>query len=127
MKTCEIASIAYKKVLPPITFTIAMKLEIEKIAELLPSVRAKMARELANSYKLNQTEISNMLGVTQPAVSQYLRQIRGANKMMSDQNLAGKIRQLCEQLINGKIDKPALETELYSICRFLIKQNTKTI
>ncbi len=97
-----------------------MKTSIEMIADAVPSVRAEIARELASSHKLSQTEISGMIGVTQPAVSQYLRQIRG--KVSFNDDVLLQIRNVCERIINGKIDRDGLETELYNICRLTISK-----
>lgn len=44
---------------------------------VVPTIRAMVAKELSESYKLKQEEIANLLGLTQSAVSQYLSNIRG--------------------------------------------------
>ncbi len=55
-----------------------MELPCEEFARrYMPSVRARMVRVLHEKYGLTQVEISRILGITQPAVSQYLRGRRG--------------------------------------------------
>jgi hypothetical protein len=44
---------------------------------VIPSLRALVAKELTQTYSLKQQEIASALGVTQSAVSQYVRSVRG--------------------------------------------------
>ena len=44
---------------------------------VVPTVRAMVAKELSETYKMKQKDIANLLGLTQSAVSQYLSNIRG--------------------------------------------------
>jgi len=44
---------------------------------IIPTVRAMVARELSQSYRMRQDDIADLLGITQSAVSQYLGNIRG--------------------------------------------------
>ena len=44
---------------------------------VVPTVRAMVAKELNESYKMKQEEIANLLGLTQSAISQYISNIRG--------------------------------------------------
>ncbi|MBS3055124.1 MAG: hypothetical protein J4452_01385 [Candidatus Aenigmarchaeota archaeon] len=78
-----------------------MKLFCEiMVADILPGVRALLSRELSSTYNLNQSQISEKLGVTQPAISQYKKELRGQsvkalekNKVVMDEirNFARKI------------------------------------
>ncbi len=47
------------------------------VVEFLPAVKATIVRKLYNEYDLSQVNISEILGITQPAVSQYLSGARG--------------------------------------------------
>jgi len=47
-----------------------------------------MVRVLHEKYGLTQVEISRILGITQPAVSQYLRGVRGRTSDLPDDVLA---------------------------------------
>jgi predicted transcriptional regulator len=98
-----------------------MKSSVEVITDMMPSVRAEMAREMDSSYRLNQMEISNFLGVTQAAVSQYLRQLRGKNRNIFNQETSSQIKLLCENIINGKIGKQQMDDEIYAICKYALK------
>lgn len=106
----------------PISSFDSMKHDVEIMAEILPSVRAEIARELIFSYKLTQSDVSKVLGVSQPAVSQYVRQIRGT-KVMYDGALRQQIKSLCEKLVNEKTQVD-IENELYNIARFVVRSKT---
>jgi hypothetical protein len=47
------------------------------VRSVVPALRALVARELSTSYHLKQDDIASLLGITQSAVSQYLRHVRG--------------------------------------------------
>ncbi len=99
-----------------------MKLNVEIMAEILPSIRAEIARELVLFYKLSQSDVSSILGVSQPAVSQYVRQVRG-NRAYED-TIRQEIKSLCEKLVNNKV-KIDMENELYNICKIAAELKTK--
>ena len=64
-----------------------MKFDLEVVAgELLPAVRSIVATDLSKEYGLNQEEIAEQLGITQPAVAQYL------SKSRADQEVVEKLR-----------------------------------
>ena len=48
------------------------------VLEILPAVRAIVATKLVTDYGFSQTLAAKKLGVSQPAVSQYKRSLRGA-------------------------------------------------
>ena len=50
--------------------------EIES-KSLIPALRAIIAKDLAKKYNIREDKISQMLGVTQAAISNYIRGIRG--------------------------------------------------
>ena len=47
------------------------------VKSIVPAFRSLVAKELAESYNLKQEEIAELLEVTQPAISQYTRNLRG--------------------------------------------------
>jgi len=98
-----------------------MKSMIERMAEIMPSIRAEIAKELFNSHNLNQLEIAELIGVSQPAVSQYLGQMRGKNRKVYNEAARQEIKNTCGKIINGKINRSQLEEELYRICRLVLE------
>jgi hypothetical protein len=85
-----------------------MKSPCEEISkDLIPTARALLVKDLVERHNLSQVEIANRLGITQPAVSQYLRSLRGTSRTkvllrmsdfmeslmkFSDDIAAGKVR-----------------------------------
>ena len=89
------------------------------VQDILPTLRAAVAKELMASYNLNQGEVAKLLDVSQPAVSQYLRQLRG--KSAEIENLVkDEIKDLCDQLNSKKIDNAILATRMCSISKVII-------
>jgi predicted transcriptional regulator len=52
------------------------------VAKLLPTIRARLARELLRTYKMKQVEVARSMGITQAAVSHYNTQSRGVDQEM---------------------------------------------
>lgn len=52
------------------------------VAKLLPTIRARLARELLRTYKMKQVNIARSMGITQAAVSHYNTQSRGVDHEM---------------------------------------------
>ncbi|KAA0003723.1 MAG: ArsR family transcriptional regulator [Thermoplasmata archaeon] len=91
----------------------------------MPSVRAHIVWELYNIHELTQNEISKILGITQPAVSQYLSGIRGSSAELPEDvlNLIKiQTRNLCEMYKKGKFSKKTLNKIYCTLCRNIITQ-----
>ncbi len=89
------------------------------VQDILPTLRATVAKELMNNYNLNQGEVAKLLDVSQPAISQYTRQLRG--KGAEIEILAkDEIKELCDQLNSKKIDHTSLATRMCAISRVII-------
>ena len=98
------------------------KLMCEIMAQdVLPSLRAFIAKELILEYKMNQIAVAEWLGVSQPAVSQYVRQLRGFNEaLMKHESVHKEIKNLCSKMTkqnDTSITKESMFTELDSICK----------
>ncbi|MFB6147470.1 MAG: transcriptional regulator [Candidatus Nanohaloarchaea archaeon] len=60
-----------------------MRFDIEVVSDdLLPAIRSIMATRLSKDYGYTQEEIAVKLGVTQPAVSQYMRGSRADEEVI---------------------------------------------
>lgn len=82
----------------------------EAIAQMLPALRAVLAKDLA-AAGLSQLEIARTLGVTQPAVSQYLRDIRGKGGAA----MAPDVTALSVRIRAEKLAANVITDELYRI------------
>jgi hypothetical protein len=93
-----------------------MKSPCEEIVwDVLPSIRAAIAEELIKRG-ISQKEVSKMLGITPPAVSQYVSKKRGYNIEFRE-DIRGAIGKLADDLIEKKVDD--LVKRICEICRLL--------
>ena len=96
-----------------------MKSYCEKIARLLiPAIRSLVAIRLANKHKLSQTEVARIIGVTQPAVSYYIKAKRGnklAEKLEGDPELNAFINDFAEKLYKG-MSQEEVQKMICTVC-----------
>jgi hypothetical protein len=93
-----------------------MKSPCEEIVwDVLPSIRAAIAEELIKR-EISQKEVSKMLGITPPAVSQYVSKKRGYNIEFRE-DIREAIGTLADDLIEKKVDD--LVKRICEICRML--------
>lgn len=85
------------------------------VQSILPRVRALLAQQLLASG-LTQKEVADRLGLTQAAVSQYGRELRGS-KAGQLQAVAGDIEALAEQLADKRATAATLMPAVCNICR----------
>ena len=65
---------SYKVII--LNFNMLLPAEIES-KTLIPALRAILAKNLAENHNVREDEISKMIGVTQAAISNYIRGTRG--------------------------------------------------
>jgi predicted transcriptional regulator len=103
-----------------------MKSPCEEIVwDVLPSIRAAIAEELVKRG-ISQKEVSKMLGITPPAVSQYVSKKRGYNIEFREDILQA-IGVLADDLIEEKVKGKDLVKRICSICRMLQDDETACI
>ncbi len=103
-----------------------MKSPCEQIVwDVLPSIRAAIAEELIKRG-ISQKEVSRMLGITPPAVSQYLSKKRGYNIEFRE-DIRQAIGVLADDLIKEDIKGADLVKRICSICRMLQDDETACI
>ncbi len=90
-----------------------MKLPCERFVERLPVLRALITNEIITTFGLTQEEVAKKLGITQPAISQYLKGSRG-RKELADKKLKSEARKIAKRIIEGKTEFPKT---VCSICR----------
>ena len=83
--------------------------------DVLPSIRAAIAVELVKR-DLPQKEISKLLGITPPAVSQYVSKKRGYHIEFGEE-IKASISKLAEDLLKKKVDNPV--KRICEICRMM--------
>ncbi len=90
------------------------------VKNILPAIRAIMVRELHQTYKIQQKDISKLLGITQPSVSYYLHGERGGKAV---DIIKGKTKEtydfilhLVKKLVNSEITTEGILKEICTIC-----------
>ena len=98
-----------------------MKSPCEAIVwNVLPGIRASLASELLKRG-LSQCDVSMLLGITPPAVSQYVSKKRGYNIEFSDEVKAA-ISTLAEDIVQKRVRNPA--GGICVICMMLREEET---
>jgi len=89
------------------------------VTSVLPAIRSIITRELLNTYGLTQKEAADLLGLTQPAVSQYIRESRGVKvKLLERQpKIMKMIDDLSRDIMHEKIRPGGLQLKFCKICK----------
>lgn len=97
----------------------------EIVWNVLPSIRAATAEELIKRG-ISQKEASRMLGITPPAVSQYISKKRGYNIEFRE-DIRQAIGVLAEDLIAEKVVGGDLVKRICEICRLMQEDESACI
>jgi predicted transcriptional regulator len=90
------------------------------VKSLVPSIRSAIAKELTQTYALKQTEVANLLGVTQTAVSKYTRHIRGTVIEIEEiEEVQPIFKETVVLLANGNISRYELAGRFCEICEIV--------
>ena len=89
--------------------------------EVLPGFRALVAKKLMDDHGFSQTQVATMLDTTQPAVSQYRRDLRGRNAKMftDDPNLTSLLEEITKRIAGGEVNPQDTGSEFCKVCKFL--------
>ena len=88
-----------------------MPQEIE-VWYLIPALRKELAKIFINDHNLTQKEAAGVIGITEPAISQYLKEKRGSELIFNKEQLS-YIKKAADRLIN---EKENITKELYNLC-----------
>jgi len=90
---------------------------------LIPALRAILAKDLANKYHIREDEISKMLGVTQAAISNYIRGTRGdpklIEKLLAEKQVSEMIDDITNNLSSDKAYTPSSLSKFISLCNYI--------
>ena len=90
---------------------------------LIPALRAILSKKLAQEHKIREDEISKMLGVTQAAVSNYIRGTRGdpnlIQKLLAEEQVAKLINELCLSLSSDRAYTPSSLSKFIGLCNYI--------
>ena len=90
---------------------------------LIPALRAILAKKLAEQHNIREDEISKMLGVTQAAISNYIRGTRGDPKLieqlLSQKQVVEMIYEISDNLASNRAYTPASLSKFIGLCNYI--------
>ena len=90
---------------------------------LIPALRAILAKKLAQEHDIREDEISKMLGVTQAAISNYIRGTRGdpslIAKLLQEIQVSLLINELCDHLSSDLAYTPSSLSKFIGLCNYI--------
>lgn len=81
---------------------------------VLPSIRSELAKELLN-LGMKQKQISEVLDITQPAVSQYISDKRGQG-IKFEPEVKNMIKDFARDLVEGKASQEDIIPKMCEVC-----------
>lgn len=90
---------------------------------LIPAIRAILSKELVIEKGLKEEEVARMLGITQAAVSNYLRGTRGDNelisKLMSLSEIMSMIKEISNDLSTNRAYTAKTLSKFIGLCNYM--------
>jgi len=90
---------------------------------LIPALRAILAKKLMELYNIQEEDISKMLGVTQAAISNYIRGTRGnpelITKLLSIKEVSDMIDEITSNLSTNMAYTPASLSKFIGLCNYI--------
>ncbi|MBO7205776.1 MAG: transcriptional regulator [Candidatus Methanomethylophilaceae archaeon] len=89
------------------------------VFELLPTARGSIAKILVDDYGYTQSKVAELFGVTNVAISQYVKGLRGGNKYIDESSHKDEFYEKIEEIAR-RLDKEGsdLSVELCDLCAF---------
>lgn len=82
---------------------------------VIPAIRSELAKELLN-LGMKQKDVSELMDITQPAVSQYITDKRGSGIKLNE-DVRAMIKQFARELSEGEATKADLISRTCNICK----------
>ena len=111
---------SYKLII--LNFVMLLPAEIES-KTLIPALRAILAKNLAENHDVREDEISKMLGVTQAAISNYIRGTRGdpelIKKLTAEKQVSEMIDDISSDLASDMAYSPSSLSKFIGLCNYI--------
>lgn len=96
--------------------------EIES-KSLIPAIRAILSKKLIHDYGFREETVAKLLGITQAAVSNYIRGTRGdlslVEKLEANFEVMKMINDIAKDLSLNKAYAPSTMTKFIQLCNFM--------
>ena len=90
------------------------------VQDVLPSARSMIAKKLITNYGLSQKQAAEKLGISQPAISQYNKSIRGAkHHLFQEKQASDFIETLTKRIADNEITPEMLNYEFLELLKFI--------
>ena len=90
---------------------------------LIPALRSILAKKLMETYSIQEEDISKMLGVTQAAISNYIRGTRGnpelITKLLTIKEVSDMIDEIASNLSTNMAYTPASLSKFIGLCNYI--------
>ena len=90
---------------------------------LIPAVRAILAKRLIKDYSLKEEDVAKVLGITQAAVSNYVRGTRGdvelLSKLVSVREVMRMIDDIAKDISTNKAYTPSTLAKFVGLCNYM--------
>jgi predicted transcriptional regulator len=90
---------------------------------LIPAIRAILAKKLVNEYEMKEEIVARVLGVTQAAVSNYLRGTRGDIQLMDKLTSVLEVMRMTDDiardLTSNKAYTPNTMAKFVELCNYM--------
>ena len=95
-----------------------MKCEMA-VHDIFPVARAMIAKKLIDVYRFSQTKAARVLGLSQPAISQYKKNLRGnkAKSLIENQRFVDISNDIAKRISEGSLKKEAMDNEMCRFCK----------
>ena len=93
------------------------------VKSLIPAIRAYVAKELTQTYKMKQNDVAKILGITQTAISKYVRDVRGrVIRIDQTEEIRNMMNEIVSQTATDKISGSQLTLRFCEVCR-MVRRN----
>ena len=98
-------------------------LQRSKPNRLIPAVRAILAKKLIKEYSLKEEDVAKVLGITQAAISNYVRGTRGdvelITKLESVREVMRMIDDIARDISTNKAYTPSTLAKFVGLCNYM--------
>jgi len=88
------------------------------VKSVIPAIRAYVAKELTQTHKMKQNDVANVLGITQTAISKYVRDVRGrVIRIDQTEEIRTMMNEIASRVAGEKISGPQLTLRFCEVCK----------
>jgi predicted transcriptional regulator len=102
-----------------------MKLYCEVVVgDVLPALRALITKELIENFGFTQAEAAKRLGLTQPAVSQYKKYLRGSNikQLQKNKSIMTIVKKFSKSIASENISAREVSPKILEIAHAIVSK-----